>query len=50
MGKGINNIDADFGTRLLGRGYHVYLMPGLYIYHRRGMKHLKPEFQAYATR
>jgi len=43
--ESINNIDQDFGDRLLSAGYHIYLMPGLYIYHRRGMKHLKKEFK-----
>jgi GT2 family glycosyltransferase len=42
--RSINNIDVDFGQRLLKAGYHVYQMRGLYIYHRRGMKHLKKEF------
>ena len=42
--KDINNIDVDFGDRLLEAGHHIYHMPGLYIYHRRGMKHLKKEF------
>ena len=42
--KGFNNIDVDFGNRLLEAGHHIYHMPGLYIYHRRGMKHLKKEF------
>lgn len=42
---GINNIDKDFGKRLLQEGYHIYNMPGLYVYHRRGMKHLKKEFK-----
>jgi len=41
----VNNIDADFGTRLMAEGYHIYLMRGLYIYHRRGMKHLVKEFR-----
>jgi len=41
----INNIDADFGTRLLAKGYNIYLMRGLYIYHRRGMKHLVKDFR-----
>lgn len=41
----INKIDADFGTRLLEAGYHVYLMRGLYVYHRRGMKHFVKDFQ-----
>lgn len=41
----INNIDQDFGNRLLKVGYHIYLMRGLYIYHRRGMKLLKKEFK-----
>lgn len=40
----INNIDASFGERLLAAGHHIYRMPGLYVYHRRGMKHLKKEF------
>lgn len=44
VGRSINNIDVDFGTRLLATGYHIYQMPGLYVYHRRGMKHLKKEF------
>jgi len=45
MGTTINNIDVDFGNRLLKAGYHIYTMPGLYVYHRRGMKHLKKEFK-----
>jgi len=40
----INNIDVDFGKRLMEAGYHIYLMRGLYVYHRRGMKHLKKDF------
>lgn len=43
--QGINNIDVDFGNRLMEAGYHIYHMKGLYIYHRRGMKHLKKEFR-----
>ncbi len=42
--SGINNIDTDFGERLIHAGYHIYQMRGLYIYHRRGMKKLKKEF------
>ena len=41
----INNIDKDFGTRLMKAGYHIYHIPGLYVYHRRGMKHLQKEFR-----
>ncbi len=41
----INNIDKDFGSRLMESGYHIYHMKGLYVYHRRGMKHLKKEFR-----
>jgi GT2 family glycosyltransferase len=44
VNSSINNIDQDFGTRLLEAGYHIYFMPGLYVYHRRGMKRLKLEF------
>ena len=40
----INGIDADFCSRLYGAGYHAYELPGLYVYHRRGMKRLKKEF------
>lgn len=40
----INNIDTDFGERLMKAGYHIYQMRGLYIYHRRGMKKLRKEF------
>lgn len=43
--KNINNIDRDFGLRVLNAGYHIYIMQGLYIYHRRGMKLLKKEFK-----
>jgi len=43
--RNINNIDTDFGNRLMAAGYHIYQMRGLYIYHRRGMKHLKKEFK-----
>ena len=43
--RSINNIDTDFGGRLMKAGYHIYNMPGLYVYHRRGMKHLKKEFK-----
>jgi len=42
--EGINNIDENFGSRLIKAGYHIYMMRGLYIYHRRGMKHLRNEF------
>jgi len=43
--RSINNIDTDFGNRLMKAGYHIYQMRGLYVYHRRGMKHLKKEFK-----
>ena len=41
----INNIDKHFGEKILEAGYHNYKIPGLYVYHRRGMKHLKQEFE-----
>lgn len=41
----INNIDKLFGDKLIEAGYHIYHMPGLYVYHRRGMKHLQKEFK-----
>lgn len=44
MNKGISKIDVDFGTRLREQGYKVYKMLGLYVFHRRGMKHLFKEF------
>jgi len=40
----INKIDVDFGTRVLAAGYHNYKMPGLYVYHRRGMRYLEKDF------
>jgi len=40
----INKIDVDFGDRGLAAGYHNYRMPGLYLYHRKGMRFLKKEF------
>lgn len=42
--RSINNIDTDFGERLMKAGYHIYQMRGLYVYHRRGMKKLRKEF------
>lgn len=33
-------VDQNFCRRLLKRGYKIYLMPGLYVYHRRGMRKL----------
>lgn len=44
VNKSINLIDIDFGTRVLKAGYHIYRMRGLYVYHRRGMKHVKTQF------
>jgi len=43
--KSVNNIDKDFGNRLIKGGYNIYHMPGLYIYHRRGMRHLRKDFK-----
>ena len=40
-GSSINNVDKMFCERLLSKGYHIYRMSGLYIYHRRGMKRLQ---------
>ena len=40
----INGVDAWFGNKLLKSGYHIYVMNGLYVYHRRGMKHIKKVF------
>ena len=41
QGPTINNVDRVFCERLLSKGYHIYRMSGLYIYHRRGMKRLQ---------
>ena len=43
--KSINNIDIDFGDRLLEAGYHIYTMKGLYVYHRRSMRFLRGDFK-----
>ena len=43
--KGINRIDTNFGERLIAAGYHIYTMRGLYVYHRRGMRHLQKDFK-----
>lgn len=40
QGSGVNNIDTDFSWRMLDQ-YSTYLIPGLYIYHRRGLRKLK---------
>lgn len=38
--KGPYSVDNYYCERLLKSGYKIYLMPGLYVYHRRGMRKL----------
>ena len=38
QGAGLGYVDWDFSTRLLRAGYEIYLVPGLYVYHRRGLR------------
>jgi GT2 family glycosyltransferase len=37
-GQGIDKIDWDYCRRLLKKGYKIYKMPGLYVYHRRDIR------------
>lgn len=39
--QGVGKIDRDFSQRLLDAGFSIYLMKGLYIYHRRGLRKIK---------
>lgn len=39
--KGVGKIDRNFSQRVLDVGYNIYLMRGLYVYHRRGLRKLK---------
>lgn len=39
--RGVGRVDIDFSKRLLERGFTIWLMMGLYVYHRRGMRKLK---------
>jgi len=52
VGKGVDLIDWDFCDRLLKKGYQIYELPGLYVYHRRDVRLLnwgKPVFQQVET-
>jgi GT2 family glycosyltransferase len=39
--NGIDKIDIDFSKRLLEAGFTIWVMPGLYVYHRRGFRNIK---------
>ena len=41
MGSGVGGVDIDFSKRLLEAGFTIWLMTGLYVYHRRGLRKLK---------
>ena len=36
--RGINNVDTDFCERLLKKGYEIYVMKGLYVFHKRKIR------------
>jgi len=38
INTGVQGIDWNFCKRLLDQGYQIYEMPGLYVFHRRGMR------------
>jgi glycosyltransferase involved in cell wall biosynthesis len=38
VGKGVNKIDHDFARRLLEKNYELYMIEGLWVYHRRGVR------------
>ncbi len=37
----LGKIDWDFSTRLLKHNFEMYVLPGLYVYHRRGLRKIK---------
>jgi len=41
MNRGVGGVDIDFSKRLLEAGYSIWLMKGLYVYHRRGLRKLR---------
>jgi GT2 family glycosyltransferase len=41
MGRGCDKIDRDFASRLMMKGYTIWLLKGLYCYHRRNLRRLK---------
>lgn len=41
MGRGIIGVDYDFVRRLYNYNYKIYVMKGLYVYHRTGVRKMK---------
>lgn len=40
VGHGVDKVDIDFSSRLLKAGYEIYVMKGLYVFHRREFKNV----------
>ena len=45
IGTGVLGTDWNYGKMLLSYGYKIYRMPGLYVYHRRGLRSLNWKLQ-----
>jgi GT2 family glycosyltransferase len=41
MGHGCDKVDLDFASRLMDNGFTIWLLKGLYVYHRRNLRRLK---------
>jgi GT2 family glycosyltransferase len=41
VGRGVRKVDWTYCSKLLKRGYKILEMPGLYVYHHRGVRTLK---------
>lgn len=45
VGKGVNKVDHDFARRLIEKNYKLYMIEGLWVYHRRGVRKLRGEWE-----
>lgn len=45
IGKGVNKVDHDFARRLMEKKYELYMIDGLWVYHRRGVRKLRGEWK-----
>ena len=41
QGKGVHKVDQAFCQGLIDKGYHIGVMKGLYVYHRKKVRELK---------
>jgi len=40
INTGVQGVDWNFNKRILDKGYQIFRMPGLYVFHRREMRKL----------